>query len=402
MPRFYPFKAYRPILSVIRQHLLDRGWTAPSSLQTDRALYEAFIRPLTETGLASDEAHQAIKELFEEQKNAGGLKPYNERYFFYRQSLPEGQVYRGFLGLADVRDYIEGHIKPHEKTLPHKVDMLEKFTECIGVQAEPVLLMYPSEPDLELIMNLKEQNTPLFSWKDDREVLHQVWMIADESRHQKIAETLSKVTEFYIADGHHRMEACSQYYKNRNAEDTDTKVLSFLVSSQSVRIHDFNRVLQLSEELNEELLLEKLKAFYLVEEDDKFPQVPRNKFESYLITKDKNYHLILKSNFRNQPSEYEELDHSIFVNYVLKEIFGIHQPETSQKIRFIPGTSDKKGMRNLFDFVRKENGWVGFALPPVHFFEVKNMADQGLIMPAKCTFIEPKIPPAVLIYDRNY
>jgi len=42
---------------------------------------------------------------------------------------------------------------------------------------------------------------------------------------------------------------------------------------------------------------------------------------------------------------------------------------------------------------------VGFSLLPITIQELKNVADEGLTMPPKSTFIEPKLRSGITIYE---
>jgi uncharacterized protein (DUF1015 family) len=42
---------------------------------------------------------------------------------------------------------------------------------------------------------------------------------------------------------------------------------------------------------------------------------------------------------------------------------------------------------------------VGFGMVPIHIEELKQIADDGLKMPPKSTFIEPKLRSGVTIYE---
>jgi uncharacterized protein (DUF1015 family) len=42
---------------------------------------------------------------------------------------------------------------------------------------------------------------------------------------------------------------------------------------------------------------------------------------------------------------------------------------------------------------------VGFGLVPITITEMKKIADEGLTMPPKSTYIEPKLRSAVTIYE---
>jgi uncharacterized protein (DUF1015 family) len=51
------------------------------------------------------------------------------------------------------------------------------------------------------------------------------------------------------------------------------------------------------------------------------------------------------------------------------------------------------------DEIDSGNFAVGFGLVPLNVDEIKAIADAGLVMPPKSTYIEPKLRSALAIYD---
>jgi uncharacterized protein (DUF1015 family) len=64
----------------------------------------------------------------------------------------------------------------------------------------------------------------------------------------------------------------------------------------------------------------------------------------------------------------------------------------------VDGTKGIKGIKSL---MKKENGKVAFSLFPVSVEELKNVADNNMIMPPKSTWIEPKLRSGLTIYEYN-
>ena len=106
-------------------------------------------------------------------------------YYLYCQILPDGSVFRGLLGLVSVEDYNLGKIKKHEETLTHRKEKLSKYLEGVNLQAEPVLLTYSSNAELEALMSEEERKNPVLEYADSKGTKHRVWKIQDE-------ETLKK------------------------------------------------------------------------------------------------------------------------------------------------------------------------------------------------------------------
>ena len=53
------------------------------------------------------------------------------------------------------------------------------------------------------------------------------------------------------------------------------------------------------------------------------------------------------------------------------------------------------------DEIDKGNFAVGFGLVPLDVEEIKAIADAGLVMPPKSTYIEPKLRSGLTVYNLN-
>jgi uncharacterized protein (DUF1015 family) len=65
----------------------------------------------------------------------------------------------------------------------------------------------------------------------------------------------------------------------------------------------------------------------------------------------------------------------------------------------VKGTSDLKGINEIKEKIDAGEGVVGFGIYPVSFNDMIKISDLKLGMPPKCTFIEPKLISALLMYD---
>jgi uncharacterized protein (DUF1015 family) len=83
-------------------------------------------------------------------------------------------------------------------------------------------------------------------------------------------------------------------------------------------------------------------------------------------------------------------------NTILQPLLGITDLRNDERIIYING---KKDIVNMKSSVDSGAFAVGFGLVPVSIDEMKRIADEGLTMPPKSTFIEPKLRSGVTIYE---
>ena len=113
----------------------------------------------------------------------------------------------------------------------------------------------------------------------------------------------------------------------------------------------------------------------------------------------KFYSLHVKHELRKQQSEMNDLDHLLLENYIIKDILGIEDPKTTDKITYIKGCSNIEGINNIKKKVDSGQFKVGFGIFPVSFNDLLRVSDNKTIMPPKCTYIEPKLVTALVMYD---
>ncbi|MDN5481793.1 MAG: DUF1015 domain-containing protein, partial [Chryseobacterium sp.] len=85
--------------------------------------------------------------------------------------------------------------------------------------------------------------------------------------------------------------------------------------------------------------------------------------------------------------------------YIFKNILKIENSDSSEKITYAKGTSNIQGINSLKEKIDNGEGKVGFGIYPVSFNDMIKISDLKLSMPPKCTFIEPKLVTALLMYD---
>ena len=347
-----------------------------------------------------------IRSTFEELLEEKKLVQDNSAYYLYEQIYPNKQVFRGLLGLASIEDFWNGKIKRHESTIPQKKEKLAHYLDKVNLQAEPVLLTYPSNSKIELLMNHEEKNVPIFNHIDSKGIRHKIWRIDNRLKLQQFKEVIDQIDSFYIADGHHRIGSTAlnaKYHKEKNKRHNGTEpynfVYSFIVSNQSIKIHDYNRILTDLNGLSSEEFLKALEEYFLIHEKGETPYFPSQKFHISMYLDGKFYSLHVKHDLRSPEMSLDNLDHHLLDKYIFKGVLKIEDPDSSEKISYVKGTSSLEGINLLKEKVDNGEGKVGFGIYPVSFNDMIKISDLKLSMPPKCTFIEPKLITALLMYD---
>lgn len=415
MPVFKTFRGVRPhpeYISIFPTPSLENFTQEEINKKaTEEASYIQMIKPYAcSKSKDVDRNLRKVRSNYEEMLSENKLVQDASSYYLYEQILPNKSVFRGLLGLVHIEDFWNGKIKKHEATLEFKKEKLAHFLEKVSLQAEPVLLAYQSNSKIELLMNHEEKNVPIINHTDQEGTKHKVWKIDNRLKLQQFKEVIDQIDSFYLADGHHRMGSAALYAqkqkeknKKHNGNEPYNFVFSYIVSNQSVKINDYNRLIKDLNGMNEEELLSKISENFLIHEKGEAPYFPSQKFHISMYLGGKFYSLHVKHNLRDLDQGLDNIDHHLLHKYILKPLLGIndYEEEENSRVSFLQGNSSVDGIKALKEKVDQGDYVLAFGIHPVSFNDMTKIGKQNLIMPPKCTYIEPKLITALLMYDMN-
>lgn len=344
-------------------------------------------------------------------KNNIFIKEEKECLYIYELRL-NGKYQRGIVSCLAVDDYLNNTIKKHEFTRAKKEEDRIKHIKACNAQTGPIFLTYR---DSETINNKVLQicsEKPLYDFIADDGVSHRVWKIDDEDIINEIISDFKEVNSVYIADGHHRSEAavkvCLERRKNGECslEDECNYFLGVLFPKNQLTIIDYNRVVKDLNDLSQEEFISKIEEKFQVTKISNGEQFkPQNKgeFGMYLNNswfklkyKEKSKDSIINEENKDELSLVGNLDVSILQENLLKPILGIKDVRNDERIDFVGGI---RGLKELEKRVVAKDMKVAFALYPTSLEEVMAISDQGLIMPPKSTWFEPKLRSGIFIHE---
>ena len=80
----------------------------------------------------------------------------------------------------------------------------------------------------------------------------------------------------------------------------------------------------------------------------------------------------------------------------MKPILGVKNPRNDKRLIY---SANDGGMLGIKSAVDSEKFTLGFGLKPVTLTQLKMIADAGLVMPPKSTYIFPKLMSGITIYE---
>jgi len=325
------------------------------------------------------------------------------RLYVYGQTM-FGKTQYGIVGCAAVDDYLNGVIKKHELTRPDKEEDRMNHIRVTNFNAEPVFFAYPDHAELDSIVAEVVQEDAEYDFTTSDGVGHHFWVIADQALIGYIEALFEKdITFTYVADGHHRTAAAAlvgqERRKNNPGHRGDEEYNYFLAvhfPASQLTIIDYNRVVSDLNGKSSTGFLEALKKGFVVEEKgtEIYKPVSLHNFSLYL--EGKWYSLSARPGTYRDEDPIGCLDVMVLSEQVLGPLLNITDLRKSKRIDFVGGI---RGLEELKRRVDSGEMAAAFALYPVTMKQLMDIADNGMIMPPKTTWFEPKLRSGLVIHS---
>lgn len=401
-----PFPAVRPTRDKVHLVASRAFYTYPkhvleAKLDSNQFSFIHIINPefreKIKTEPNSIDRFKNVKTKYESFKDEGVLiKEASPSYYIYRQS--GSHTYTGIIAGVSIEDYHNQVIKKHEDTITKRELMFKDYLDVCEFNAEPVLLTYPDNDIINNQIARLVENRAEFEFTTTDGICHSIWPITNQTDIKVIQDEFLEINALYIADGHHRSASSALLGQERKAKGSnslyDQYFMCYLIPESDLRILDFNRLVKDLNGLTAHQFLSRLSHSFDVElSDTPVKSKHYNQFGMYL--NDQWYNLTLKSVF-DHDHPVDSLDPKILSDFILEPILNIVDMKTSDRIHFEGGPNGFDKMKSLVD---KGKYKVGFSLFPVSADQLKKVADNGLTMPPKSTWIEPKLRSGLTIYE---
>ncbi len=411
MAKIIPFKAVRPTRDKVSL-VAARSYQSYTQQQLESRLRDnpfSFLQILNpgykyDKTLSGEARYNLVRNRYLEFKEeAIFVQDETPCYYVYKIVDRDQQEFNGIVAAASAADYEKDNIKKHEDTIEYREIIFKEYLKTVGFNAEPVLLTYPDNAVIAKIIEKTQEDRAEFEFTTTYRDTHYLWKVEDRTTIEMIAKEFEQMKTIYIADGHHRSASSYLLYKDLRDANPDHQgdefynfFMSYLIPESDLRIHEFNRVIKDLNGLTKEEFLIQLDALYRIENRGKIPYKPSKKHHFSMYLDGEFYSLYLRKTSYDIETSLDGLDAQILYKTVLQPILGIVDLRNGDRISYING---KKDIVNIKSAVDSGDYAVGFGMVPVNIEEMKQIADDGLKMPPKSTFIEPKLRSGVTIYE---
>lgn len=335
-----------------------------------------------------------VREEFAEYYGNGFFDRQDKNGIYLYQITGQLRDYLGLIACVDVQDYLDGAIKKHEQTIADQEQKQMQLTIKRKAGVKPVLLTYPEVPDITAWMHqaiLQQAPTLEINFEEESQ-LHRLWAISDDtSLHQLKSLFLDKVPVTYIADGHHRIASTALMHQKTD-ENHYGQLFAALFSSAELEILDFNRVLEMSEDISAARFMARLSEVCHIECLNQAIR-PDKKHSMVMYLQRDWYRLEWKTEVFSGGTD---LDAALLNEKVLRDILGIFDVRNDTRVHYVEGPKGLDGLRNS---VHKYKNAVGFALFPIQLSDLFRLADAGEMLPPKSTWFEPRMKNGMIVQE---
>ena len=391
-----PFKAVRPLrdkvgLFATRTYLSYSRKVLKDKLENNPYTFLQIINPEFDKNkkFQTKKNYKLIKKKYLEFLNNKIIQKDKEPSYYLYQSNQNNIDYTGIIAAASTREYLNGFIKKHEKTINKREKLFSEYLNKIGFNADPVLLAYKSNKEIQKIISLVQKRRAEYEFTTSDKTLHKLWVISNNKEIQNISNHFKSINSLYIADGHHRSASSARLSKIKNSNC----FMSMLIDEKQLNVFSFNRVIKNTINIKEIDLLKKLKETFTIKKIQEIEFNSNFKNEILLITKSNSFSLIPnKGTYNNDLLSI--LPTSILSNNILQPIFKMD--DNSKEINYING---KIPNNKIFRIVNESKNSLAFILKPTNFNDIKEISDNNLVLPPKSTYIEPKLRSGITIFE---
>ncbi|WP_179353984.1 DUF1015 domain-containing protein [Winogradskyella vidalii] len=411
MPKIIPFKAVKPTRATVGLVATRPYQSYTVDERESRMAYNpySFLHVINpgykyDQEVKGNKRYELVKNRYLEFKEDGILVQ-DEKPSFYVYKIVNrfGQEFNGIIAASSAEDYENGIIKKHEDTIVKREETFKNYIQSVGFNAEPVLLTYPDNAKIAAIIKATQNSFAEFEFTTTYRDTHYLWKIDTEDTITAIKDEFEQMETVYIADGHHRSASSYLLYKDEKAKNLNHKssasynfFMSYLIPESDLVVYEFNRLIKDLNGASKEEFLISLDTAYRIENRGTLPYKPSKPHHFSMYLDGEFYSLYLRKSAYNFNTALDQLDAQLLYKTILQPLLGIKDLRHDNRISYVNGQHEMLTIKSSID---SGEFTVGFGMCPSNITQIKQIADEGLTMPPKSTYILPKLRSAITIYE---
>ena len=399
--------ASRSPFNIIRLDITSEpGWQGDLNRKRSKKSADLFDRWLKEGVLLRDQEPS--------------FYPYDITY-----QRPDGSlcIRRGFVCLVQLTAFDQGEVKPHAHAFRTVIDDRLELTRHCRAQFGQVLSLF-SDPHGDVIKTLDDtSNISISTVTDANGNIHTLRKVVDKDAIVKIQNLIAR-KNLYIADGHHRYLSALAYQKELKRSGTFSgdrpenfimmclspmedngllilpahRLIKFpgplTASDVTDRLQNIFDLKELKEGSRETIINDLLSR---MDEEQLINDRRRTCFGFYHPGEDRGFMLKLMDSKRQDLKRYQpslrELDVIAFSEFIVDQVLQLDEELCEQEnlITFHRDTSDMLDISVKMATMEGGDTPLLFLLNRPRLEQVKNLSEQGQLMPPKSTCFFPEL-----------
>ena len=393
-----PFKALRPN----KENASSVTIASTDHLSEDMQKNHLKKNPWSYLNVFNADNKKKSKEQFELMKEKSIITKEKKFSFYIYRISKENFKQVGIVGTAKLAAYDNLHIRGHEEIFFERSQKRMKQMDNLNAQIGPIYAVCPDNKELNNLVENELLNSPIYSFEGMDKCKHEMWVIDEKNKIEKICDLFNSINRIYIADGHHRMEALlklSQFKQHENPNHTGEEAYNYFMiaifPTSQARILDYNRLIKDLYGYSPKDFIKEVKKKFKVEKQNASYKPKKSQIFGMYLEK-QWYSLELKEKPHQNLFHIINLDINLLHYYLLEPILGIGDPRYDNRIDFLAGFHGLEGIEKK---VNSGEAKVGFALFATQMEDIINFADKRLTMPPKSTWFDPKPLDGLVAYD---
>ena len=322
-------------------------------------------------------------------------------YFVYRLSS-NGHTQTGVVCGVAVDDYDNGNVRIHEQIKPDRARHLANHLQVVGAQSSPIALAHRDSVTLQETLQRVVAADPKLDFVSRDKLRQQVWAVEDPAVRDRLEQHLG-TGPLYIIDGHHRAAAAAWHRHDKSAGRSrrpgDDWMLAVIFPGNEMRNKAFHRVLDAEAT---SILRDRLSSWFPCREASIEQVVARRPGELAAGLAADDGHLDwliieIPEDPTGNPTVVDRLEPSRLADAILGPLLGLDESNPRGHLRYLPGTDDAAAL----SAVEISPGEAVFVMSPVSLDDLFAASDEGLVMPPKSTYFEPKVRSGLFVHFKD-
>jgi uncharacterized protein (DUF1015 family) len=303
--------------------------------------------------------------------------------FVYRLN-DRGREHTGVIASVAVEGFGDGRVLGHERVQPDRVTGLVRHYQRVPMRSELVALFHPVDPVIAELTTRVVAQPPLLCFTDASGMVQSVWQAGRADAAALTRELGGQ--RLYVADGHHRVAAATQFQKLAGRPSTG-RVLCALYPQDEIVLHAFHR--RVRGPVDVHALFEGLTAHFEVTPIDEPSNEPRAGDGSAVAPSAIGVYAAgrwwaLRPRVPRRLSGVAGLDVTMLDHQALCPLLGIGYGDP--RLQFVPDLRDLGATARECD----ADAGVLFTLQAPSIEDVVSVAERHEVMSPKTTYVQPK------------